>query len=68
MKDAQILSAFRELTPRPVAPATSVVVQTLIFNACQAGVVLAAVRLDGIDERLFVSRRPLAAMRALLAG
>jgi two-component system response regulator AlgR len=27
-----------------------------------------AVRLDGVDERLFVSRRQLAAVRALVAG
>jgi two-component system sensor histidine kinase AlgZ len=40
MKDTQILSAFQELTPAPLAAESKVV---LVFDACQMGVVLRAV-------------------------
>lgn len=40
MKDSQILSAFQELAATPAAPEPS---RTLVFDACQVGVVLRAV-------------------------
>ncbi|MFM8590206.1 MAG: sensor histidine kinase [Limnohabitans sp.] len=45
MKDTQILSAFQDLAPsQPVLPEATVVEPALVFDACQTGVVLRAVR------------------------